>query len=140
MHWTALVLGGGLVLLFLYVRLFVGSARPDAAHQMNILTGLIVAFGLGVAICAMTVIRLRKLGFEWRGNWLAWHKDGRRVTQTIDDLASVKRTAMGWFVLSFADGAQVRLDEHARGTRELLERIAERRSDLLPSNQGMSAQ
>ncbi len=35
MHWTGLVLGVGLVLLFLYVRLFVGSSRPDAEHQMN---------------------------------------------------------------------------------------------------------
>lgn len=133
MHWTGLLLGGGLVLLFLYVRLFVGSARADAEHQMNVLTGLIVAFGVGVLLSGWALARVRALAFEWRGTWLAWQHKGERTVRSMDDLTSVRRNALGLFVLSFADGSQVKLDEYARGTGELLERIAEKRSDLLPA-------
>ena len=132
MHWTGLVLGGGLVLLFLYVRLFVGSSRPDAEHQMNILTGLIVAFGTGVLLCGWAVGRVRRLGFEWRGTCLAWRNGRQRIVRSVDDLTAVRRDALGLCVLSFADGSEVKLDKYARGTGELLERIASKRSDLLP--------
>jgi hypothetical protein len=33
LQWAGLVLGGGLFLVCLYVRLFVGSSRADAKHQ-----------------------------------------------------------------------------------------------------------
>jgi hypothetical protein len=133
MHWTGLLLASGLVLLFLYVRLFVGSSRADAEHQMNVLTGLIVAFGIGVLLCGWAVARVRALGFEWRGTWVAWQDKGQRTVRSMDDLTCVRRNAVGLFVLSFTDGSQVKLDEYARGTGELLERIAEKRRDLLPS-------
>jgi hypothetical protein len=131
MHWFGLVVGCGLVLLFLYVRLFVGSSRADAEHQMNILTGLIVAFAAGVLACGWAVVRLRRLGLEWRGSWLAWrgHR-GERVVQAIGDLRSVGRTPLGFIVFAFESGAIVKVDEHARGTVELLERIGEKRGDL----------
>ena len=79
MHWTGLCLGSGMVLLFLYIRLFVGSARSDAQNQMTILTGLIVAFAIGVAICGWTVVRIRGMALEWRGDAFAYSKPGRRT-------------------------------------------------------------
>jgi hypothetical protein len=50
MEWTALILSFGLTLLFLYVYLFVGSSRADAASQMFILKFLIAGFAIGTAI------------------------------------------------------------------------------------------
>lgn len=135
MHWFGLLLGGGLVLLFLYVRLFVGSSRADAESQMRILTGLIVAFGLGVVICGHTVLRIRRMAFEWRGGAFAWSTHGQRIARTADELTRVHRSALGWVVLTFADGATLKLDENARGSLELVNAIAERRPDLLPADE-----
>ena len=130
MHWTGLSLGGGLVPLFLYVRLFVGSSRADAQFQMNILTGLIVAFSLGVALCAWSVGRVRGLAFEWRGNLLVYNRGSERAARTVLELTGVRRSALGWLVLSFDDGETLKLDEHARGSYEFLRSVSECRPDL----------
>jgi hypothetical protein len=50
MEWVALMLGAGLSLLFLYIYHFVGSARADAAFQMQVLKWLIVAFSFLTAL------------------------------------------------------------------------------------------
>ncbi len=132
MHWTGVVLGGALVLVFLYVRLFVGSARADAEEQMTILTGLIVAFTIGVAICVWSVVSIRRLALEWRGNWLAYSdRDGERIARSLDELTGIRRSPLGWLMLSFADGGIIKLDESARGSHEFLDSVAESRPDLL---------
>jgi hypothetical protein len=132
MHWTALILSGGLFLFMFWIRLFVGSARHDAEHQMNMATGLIVAFGLGVAFCAWAIVRVRSLGFEWRGDTLAWRNGrGEQILRKVDDLASVRRSDAGAIRLSFADGESVKLDEHAQGCAELMEQLVARRPDLV---------
>ena len=115
MHWTALVLGGGLALLFLYIRLFVGSSRPDAESQMNSLTGLIIAFTIGVALTAWSTLRIHRLAFEWRGRAIAFtNGKDERVDWSIDDLTAVRRSRLGWFVLTFADASTAKLDVQAR--------------------------
>lgn len=50
MEWFALILGAGLSLLLLYVYHFVGSARADAAFQMQVLKWLIVVFSSVTAL------------------------------------------------------------------------------------------
>ena len=131
-HWTGLLLSGGLFLFMLWIRLFAGSARHDAERQMNAATGLIVAFGLGVAFCAWAIVRVRSLGFEWHGDTLAWRNaQGERMLRKLDDLASVRRSAAGAICLSFADGESVKLDEHAQGCAELMEQLVARRRELV---------
>lgn len=131
MHWTALVLGGALVLLFVYFRLFVGSARHDAEHQMNLLTGLTLAFGIGVGICAWQILRVRSLSFEWRGDTLAWRTGKERVLRRAHELTSVRESPWGWVSLSFADGSSVKLDAYAQGCAEFMHQLAEQRPELL---------
>jgi hypothetical protein len=134
MHWFGLVLGVGLVGLFLYIRLFVGSSRADAASQMQILTWLIVAFSIGSAIVAYDMARTKRLSLEWRGNWIAYSgQKGLRVSRTLDELVGVHGTLLGWVVLSFSDGESVRVSESARGTHEFCDVIVERRPDLFVS-------
>jgi hypothetical protein len=60
MHWTGVLLGGGLVGLMLYVRLFVGSNRADAASQMAILSGLITAFASLSMVCLWQMTRIAR--------------------------------------------------------------------------------
>ena len=136
MHWTGLHLGGGLVLLFLYVRLFVGSSRADAEHQMNILTGLIVAFAIGVAVCGWLVLRLRRMAFEWRGSAFAYTSPGgQRIVRDMAELLELRRAWMGWLVLTLRDGETIKLDENARGSLEFVHSVAERRPDLFPDQE-----
>ena len=133
MHWMVVYLGGGLVLLFLYVRLFVGSARADAEFQMNVLTGLIVVFGSGVVLCGWLVLRLRQMAFEWRGSTFAYNTPGgQRVTRDVAELTELHWTWMDWLVLTFPDGEMVKLDGNARGSLEFVHSVVERRPDLFP--------
>ena len=134
MHWTGLCLGSGMVLLFLYIRLFVGSARSDAQNQMTILTGLIVAFAIGVAICGWTVVRIRRMALEWRGDAFAYSKPGGvRLTRSMNELTEVRASMLGWLILNFEDGEVLKLDSNARGSEEFVRSIIERRRDLFPN-------
>jgi len=132
LHWTSLVLGGGLFLLCLYVRLFVGSSRPDAEVQMRTLTWLILGFGAAALLSGWMIRRTRRRQFEWRGESLRWRAGpGETVVRDVRALSSVRASVPGSIRLDFEDGASVTLDEHALGCRELISSLAEQRPDLL---------
>lgn len=133
MHWTALVGSGVLFLFILYVALFMGSSRHDAERQVRIALWILLAIGIGIALAAWAIHRVRSLGFEWREGALAWRngQGGRRV-RGIDELASVHPSVWGWVLLRFTDGESVKLDAYAQGCAELIERLAQQRPDLLP--------
>jgi hypothetical protein len=126
MHWIGLALGTGLVLLMVYIRLFVGSRRADAASQMTILTWLVAGFAVGTIILALSVAAIRRRAVRWRGGRVVWRRGGREVEADLASLDAVGRDWLGYAVLHFADGKAVRLDPYARGASELLEAAAER--------------
>lgn len=131
-----IVAGLGLVCFMLYIRLFVGSSRPDAGHQMNVLTGLIAAFTIGIAICAWQARSILRLGAHWRGSQLAYTgQGGERVVRSLTEVAGMRRTWIGNVELAFRDGEVVRLDEHATGVPALCHRIIELNEALDPDRE-----
>jgi hypothetical protein len=127
MYWAGAGLGGVLFLLMGYVWLFVGSARVDAEHQMNVLFWLIVAFGIGTAILAGGIADIRWQSIHWHGGQLAFRaRDGGRAVRSFDDLESIRRDFLGRYILQFSDGQTARLDEYAAGSGELLKSMEER--------------
>jgi small-conductance mechanosensitive channel len=125
MHWTAIVLGTGMVLVMGYVRLFVGSVRADAEQQMTILTWLIIAFALGTVIVAWSLAAIRRSAIRWRGAKIVWRRGGRETEADLAALCEVHGNWLGHTVLRFADGKVLRLDPYARGSSELLDRAQE---------------
>ena len=121
MHWTGIVLGGWLVLLMGYVRLFVGSTRADAESQLTILTWLIVAFALGTIAVAVSMVAIRRRAIRWRGARLIFRMDGREHEADLTKVAAIRSNLLGQTVLSFVDGTMLRLDPYARGSAELIE-------------------
>ena len=130
LHWFGLIFGSGMLILLTYIRLFVGSSRSDAERQMLILTGLIVALVAGILIMARSVVELRKLRVEWRGNTLSYRENGQRRVRDISDLVSVGSSWRGALILAFSDGECLRFDEEAQGVPQMLDWIAEGRPDL----------
>ena len=126
MHWTGVTLGTGLVLLMAYVRLFVGSSRPDAESQMNILSCLIVAFALGTIAVALSMAAIRRQGLRWRGSRLVFHRGGREHEADLDAVTGLRTNALGQAMLSFGDGTTLRLDPYARGAAQLIEAVEQR--------------
>jgi small-conductance mechanosensitive channel len=129
MHWTGILLGGGLVLLMGYVRLFVGSSRPDSDTQMTILTWLILAFALCTIVTGWSMVRIRRQAIRWRGTRLVYNL--RREEREVD-LSTISETSndlIGGAVVHFADGTVLRLDPYARGARELLEALSRKNDD-----------
>ena len=107
--------------LILWVRLFVGSSRPDAATQENIMVVLIVVF----ASAALWLWwNYYAVGISWRGRMIRIHR-GRRVTEyRLDQIAS-KRFVV-WrseYVLEFSDGRKVVFSPYMRGGKELAEKL-----------------
>lgn len=126
MHWVGVVLGGGLTALLLYVRLFVGSARADAEHQMRILTLLIVAFAFCTLVSVVQFRRVVRSGVQWRGTAMVFRdRAGRSVTRLMTEVAGMDRRWTGTVRIAFEDGSELKLDQYARGVPELWERIVE---------------
>jgi hypothetical protein len=100
-----------------------------------VLTWLILAFGVAVAMSGWMIRRVRRLSLEWRVDTLGWRdRRGEAVVRSVHELKSVRRSPLGWIVLDFSDGASVKLDEHAQGCGELIAWLAHQRPDLLPGS------
>ncbi|MEQ1669584.1 MAG: hypothetical protein ABL893_01870 [Hyphomicrobium sp.] len=125
MHWTGLWLSAALTGFMSFIFLFVGSARADAAQQMQILFWLIVVFGLATIASAVSVRVIRRSAARWRGEKIAFTLRGAEQTRSFADVTGLQSTPFGGVVVSFRDGVGLRLDPHARGAQELIEQIDE---------------
>lgn len=136
MHKVGLWLGGGLSLLFVYIRLFVGSDRADAATQMMWLNLLIVGFAalwLGTAWSAITI---RAAAVRWRGKRLRFRIGGSVQERGLADVDAVRPTALGRTQIVFDDGAILKIDPYAQGADQLLDRIEKSMTEQIEDQDG----
>lgn len=125
MHWTGLILCGGLALFMAYIWLFVGSSRPDGAQQMRILFWLTLFFAVGSVLMGWAILQIRSSGIEWRGSVIAFRDSrGSRTKYGFDEVASVRKDWLGRAVIGFADGRMTKLDLYATGADQLIEALA----------------
>ena len=99
---------------------------------MNILTGLIVACGTGVLLCGWAVAGCAGWVRMARDVSCVAQRQAKRIVRSVTISPLFERDALGLCVFALRSGSEVKLDKYARGTGELLERIASKRSDLLP--------
>jgi hypothetical protein len=126
MHWIALIGSAAIASLMLYVRLFVGSARADAEQQMFYADLLIGGFTIGALASLWQIRRILRTNASWRGATLCFDTaDGRNVILPMSEVAQMDRRWSGSIDVRFNDGTLLRLDEHATGAPELLNRIVE---------------
>ncbi len=126
LHWTGICLGTGLTCLFSYIWTFVGSSRPDGERQMTILFWLIMAFGFLSVMVGREMRAIVDLSIRWRGERLIYSSKGADLSYDFEDVAGLTRTAMGRTVVTFADGAILRIDPYATTAEDLIERLEER--------------
>jgi len=109
-------------LLLIYVRLFVGSARPDADEQM--LFCLLTAAGFIFLACILAYQMFWK-SVQWKGRALRTIPIlGSPGQFNLDDLEWVGcRTKAGMFDLHFRTGNVVKVSVMMKGTRELLDSL-----------------
>ncbi len=122
MHWTALVLSAGLTALMLYVWLFVGSSRADAATQMKVLLGLIIA-GSAAALYMLVVCFL--VHVRWDGQRIErWLGPSLRGSIRWGDIARVEYCPpAGPLVVHGKDGRCISIDAGMNGADELLKQL-----------------
>lgn len=121
MHLTGLWLGGGLWLLFVYVRLFVGSDRADAATQMMWLNLLIIGFAIMWLGTAYSALATRSRAVRWRGQRLHFRAGGVAQERTFGEVLAVRRSALGLSRIVFDDGLVLKVDANAQGAEQLLD-------------------
>lgn len=125
MHWTALILSAGLTCLLAYVWLFVGSSRPDAERQMNILFWLIVAFGGGGLIAGWSILAIGRRATRWRGQTIVFAGPDGETTRAFADVEALASSPLGSMRIIFRDGVRLVVDPYAKGASELLDKLAE---------------
>lgn len=124
LHWTGLVLAGGLVALMVWIGLFVGSSRPDADFQMRVLWGLVAAFTVGGFACLARMRAIARAAICWRGRQLAFAgAGGGRVVRAMDEVVALRHSPWRGVGLVFADGLVLRVDPHVDCAANLLERV-----------------
>ncbi len=126
MHWTGVGLGTGLTLLFAYIWLFVGSTRPDAERQMNILFWLIVAFGSMTIVVGFEIRAIVRSAIRWRGETLSFATRNGPQTLLLSQAAAMRVQPLGRVIVTFDDGAIVKIDPYAQGAETLIEDITGR--------------
>lgn len=126
MHWTALVLGAALLALMVYVRLFVGSDRADAAFQMRVLSLMIACLGALVAMTGWQVAAILRARLHWRDDAVAREGPGGALElHAMADVTAVRPSWTGAVTITFADGTALKLDHYATTVPALCERAAE---------------
>lgn len=129
LHWTALWLSAALSGFMGYIYLFIGSARPDAAHQMEILFWLILAFGLGAVVSAILIRSVMHSAVSWRGTSIIFTGPNGEEKRQLSEITHLSGTALGSFIVQFHGGSKLRLDPNAMGAAELIEKMTDMLGD-----------
>lgn len=138
-HWFALIGSIGIMGLMSWIWLFVGSARRDAQSQMMYAYILVVAFGIGATYCAYHISRLRTECLRWRGAAIEFEEaSGATRRLLMRDFQAFRRLISGYFELTFAGGAVIRLDPYADGSGELLAALFETANEESFANSGLT--
>ena len=125
MHLTGVLLGGGLIGLFAYVRLFVGSRRLDAESQMAILFWLILAFTFGVLAVGCSMARIYRQGARWSGQTISFFDGKKQASYEFADVATMRQTPVGSVVIEVRDGAKLPLDPYATTAEDLIGKLGD---------------
>ena len=126
MHGFSIVAGSGIVGLLSYVRLFIGSARPDGEQQMQILVLLIFAFLACTILATLTTITIGRQAVRWRGQKLEYvDPRGAAVVKDLGTVVFIRRLWTGAALVGFSDGDVLKLDRYAKGVDDLCARIIE---------------
>jgi len=124
-HWFCLIGSWAFATLISWVWLFVGSARRDAAFQMNVALVLAIVFCAVAAWSGFRIAALRRMGLRWRNEAIVWHGGGRELQQTFADFDAVRRGMDGTLQIRFKDQAVLKVDPYARNASDFLARFSE---------------
>jgi hypothetical protein len=116
-HWFAAAGSAAFSTLVAWVYLFVGSARQDAAFQMNVAFFLSIAFGLCAIYGAARIRAIKRENIRWRGSRIVrMDRDGQEQSFDADRAIGWQRSFSGHWVMAFADGSTLCLDPFTNGS------------------------
>jgi hypothetical protein len=138
MVWIAAVLGVTATGFFTYIYLFVGSIRPDAENQMQVLFVLTVSFNLLTVVAAYFVVaeevrwnatklQRRTMFFRWRS--MSWY-----------ELAEFGVEPTGYYWVSGYDRMRIRFSPYQNGFDQLMRKVVDHLPTDLPPAEAQLAQ
>jgi fluoride ion exporter CrcB/FEX len=120
-HWFAAVGMAGISTFMAWIYLFVGSARRDAAFQMNVAFFMSIGCGLAAVYLAWYARSIKRKNIRWRRSRIVHTlPDGQEKTQDAGQAVSWWRTWTGYFALGFADGSVLYIDPYTKGSDEFM--------------------
>lgn len=124
-HWLCLFGSWAFSGLVSWVWLCVGSARRDAAFQMNIAFWLAVAFGIAAIISGIYIVWLNSRALRWNAQTIRWNEGSRCVEQRMTDFDAFRFTRDGGAEMRFRDRQTLKIDLNCRNANELMAAMSE---------------
>ena len=122
-HWFGLIGSWLAVGLMSWVWIFVGSARRDAAQQMQIAFGLILAFGFCSVFSAHFMASIKRMNLRWRGAMLVFNGPAGPQKLDMGDAMAFRRDLSGSYRFTFEGGEVVKVDPFAKGSDAFFAKI-----------------
>jgi hypothetical protein len=119
-HWISLA-----GLLFLTATLFclrtiVGSAREDAAHQLQVMNGMVLFMAACSIGCLWQIRRIHRANVCFRYSMLSYsNRAGIERLRPMTEVAAISQDAPGKLIIMFVDDESLTLDPDAKGITEL---------------------
>lgn len=124
LEWAAVILSFGMAGFLLYIYYFVGSDRPDAESQMQIVSWMILVFAVGGAACFYFSFLVST---RWNDQRIEYHVPfGTPQTILIRYISGVHYERWSEsFLVEDEDGQRIRIPTFRNGAQSLLEAIGQ---------------
>ena len=130
LHWISLIGCAG----FVAVLVFAATRPPSDSdctcvrdqNDVYALYGLLVFFTSGTVLTAWAIRQIRKANVEWLGGQIRFSGPGGEARFSLLTLVEqIRPTMLGYLVITFVDGTELKLDQHAKGLGDLCRAIVE---------------
>lgn len=132
MEWMAVILSFSLAALLLYVYYFVGSERPDADMQMQVVSWMSIVFAVGGVVCFYFSFLASTRWNDQRIEYLVPFRSPQTILFRYITDVHYERWSES-FVIEDEDGQRIRIPTFRNGVEALMQTIGQGAKPAVPA-------